>query len=95
MLYLNSKTTFREASDLWFKAINERNTKVRPSKGIFKANQNAKKNKQVVTYNFKIFVVNKRKQYNNNKEEKQPDKYKLDKELSKQTFIKVNKITKD
>jgi hypothetical protein len=32
-----------------------------------------------------------KKQYNNSEKEKQPNKYKLDKELSKQTFIKVDK----
>jgi hypothetical protein len=93
--YLDSKATFYEVLDLWLKAINKENTKVRPSKGISKANQNVKKDKRVITYNFKIFVVSERKQYNNNKEEKQPDKYEPNKELSKQTFIKVDKITKD
>jgi hypothetical protein len=36
-------------------------------------------------------MVSKRRQYNNSKKKKQPNKYKLDKKLSKQTFIKVNK----
>jgi hypothetical protein len=89
--YLDNKTTFCKVSNLWLKAINKDNTKIRPSKGTSKANQNTKKNKRVVYYNFKIFVVNKRRQYNNSEKEKQPNKYKPDKELSKQTFIKVNK----
>jgi hypothetical protein len=93
--HLDSKATLREALDLRLKAINEGNTKVRPGRGTSRANQNAKRDERVVTYNFKIFVVGGRKQYNNNKEEKQPDEYKPDKELSKRTFIKVDKITKD
>jgi hypothetical protein len=36
-------------------------------------------------------VINRRKQYNNGEKEKQLNKYKLNKELSEQTFIKVNK----
>jgi hypothetical protein len=89
--YLNGKTTFYKASDLWLKAINKGNTKIKPGKGTSKANQNTKKDKRVVHYNFKIFVVSGKRQYNNSKKEKQPNKYELDKELSKQTFIKVNK----
>jgi hypothetical protein len=95
MPYLNSKAILYKALDLRLKIINKRNTKIKPGKNIFKANQNAKKDKRVITYNFKIFVVNKKKQYNNNKKEKQLDKYKPNKELSKQTFIKVNKIIKN
>jgi hypothetical protein len=91
MLYLNSKTTFYKAFNLWLKAINKSNTKIKPSKGISKTNQNVKKDKRVVYYNFKIFIVNKKRQYNDSEKEKQLNKYKLNKELSKQTFIKVNK----
>jgi hypothetical protein len=90
--YLNGKTTLYKASDLRLKAINKDNTKIKPSKDTSKANQNTKKNKRVVYYNFKIFVVNKKRQYNNSKKEKQPNKYKLNKKLNKQTFIRVNKI---
>jgi hypothetical protein len=89
--YLDSKTTLCKASDLRLKAINKGNTKIKPGKGTFKTNQNAKKDERVVYYNFKIFVVKKKRQYNNNKKEKQPDKYKLNKELNKQIFIRVNK----
>jgi hypothetical protein len=89
--YLNSKTILHKASDLRLKAINKDNIKIKPSKSTSKANQNTKKNKRVVHYNFKIFVVSKKRQYNNNKKKKQPNKYKLNKELSKQTFIRVNK----
>jgi hypothetical protein len=92
VFYLNSKTTLYKAFNLRLKAINKGNIKIKLSKSTFKANQNTKKNKHVVHYNFKIFVVNKKRQYNNNRKKKQPNKYKLDKELSKQTFIKVNKI---
>jgi hypothetical protein len=91
MFYLNGKTTLYKASDLWLKTINEDNIKIKPSKGTFKINQNIKRDKRVVYYNFKIFVVNRKRQYNNDKKEKQPNKYKLNKELSKQTFIRVNK----
>jgi hypothetical protein len=91
MFYLNNKTTFYKASNLRLKAINKDNIKIKLSKGIFKANQNVKRNKRVVYYNFKIFVINKKKQYNNSEKKKQLNKYKLDKELSKQTFIRVNK----
>jgi hypothetical protein len=76
---------------LRLKAINKGNTKIKPGKSTSKINQNVKRNKCVVYYNFKIFVISKKRQYNNSKKEKQPNKYKLDKELSKQTFIKVNK----
>jgi hypothetical protein len=89
--YLNGKTTFYKASDLRLKAINKGNTKIKPGKDTFKANQNAKKDKRVVYYNFKIFVVKKRRQYNNSEKKKQLNKYEPDKELSKQTFIKVDK----
>jgi hypothetical protein len=91
VFYLNGKTILYKASDLWLKAINKGNTKIKPGKGTSKANQNTKRDKRVVYYNFKIFVVNKRRQYNNSKKEKQSNKYKPDKELSKQTFIRVNK----
>jgi hypothetical protein len=91
MSYLNGKTTLYKASDLWLKTINEDNTKIKLSKSIFKTNQNIKRDEHVVYYNFKIFVINRKRQYNNNKKEKQPNKYKLNKELSKQTFIRVNK----
>jgi hypothetical protein len=83
VFYLNSKTILREASDLRLKAINKGNTKIKPGKDTSKANQNTKRNKRVVYYNFKIFMINKKRQYNNSKKEKQPNKYKLDKELSK------------
>jgi hypothetical protein len=89
--YLNGKTIFCEAFNLWLKAINKGNTKIKPGKGISKANQNTKRDKRVVHYNFTIFVVSKRKQYDDGEKEKQPDKYELDKELSKRTFIRVNK----
>jgi hypothetical protein len=93
--HLDSKATLREASDLRLKAIDEGNTKVGPGRGISRANQNAKRDERVVTYDFKIFVVGGRKQYDNNEEEKQPDEYEPDKELSERTFIKVDEITKD
>jgi hypothetical protein len=83
MFYLNSKTTFYKAFNLWLKVINKSNTKIKPSKNTSKANQNTKKDKRVIYYNFKIFIVKGKKQYNNSKKEKQPNKYKLDKELSK------------
>jgi hypothetical protein len=89
--YLNGKTTFYKVSDLWLKAINKGNTKIRPDKGTSKTNQNVKRDERVVYYDFKIFVVNERRQYNNGEKEKQSDKYKPDKELSKQTFIRVDK----
>ena len=60
MSYLNSKTILYKASDLWLKAINKGNTKIKPDKGTSKANQNVKKDKLVVYYNFKIFVVSKK-----------------------------------
>jgi hypothetical protein len=91
VFYLDGKTILCKASDLWLKTINEGNIKIKPSKGIFKVNQNAKKDKHVVYYNFKVFVVNRKKQYNDSKKEKQPNKYELDKELSKRTFIRVDK----
>jgi hypothetical protein len=91
MSYLNSKTILCKAFNLQLKAINKDNIKIKPSKGISKANQNTKKDEYVVYYNFKIFVVSKKRQYNNSKKEKQLNKYKPDKELSKQTFIRVNK----
>jgi ABC-type polar amino acid transport system ATPase subunit len=91
IFYLNGKTTFYKAFNLQLKAINKGNTKIKPSKNTSKTNQNVKKDKHIVYYNFKIFVINKKRQYNNNKKKKQPNKYKLNKELSKQTFIKVNK----
>jgi hypothetical protein len=90
MFYLDDKTILYKAFNLWLKAINEGNTKIRPGKDTSKANQNAKRDKRVVYYNFKIFVVSKKRQYNNSEKEKQPNKYKPDKELSKQTFIRVN-----
>jgi hypothetical protein len=89
--YLDGKTTLRKASDLRLKAINKGNTKIRPGKNTSKANQNAKRDKRVVYYDFKIFVVSKRRQYNNSRKEKQPNKYKSDKELSERTFIRVDK----
>jgi hypothetical protein len=89
--YLNSKTILYKASNLQLKVINKGNIKIKPSKNTSKANQNTKKNKHVVYYNFKIFVVSKKRQYNNSKKEKQLNKYKPDKELNKQTFIRVNK----
>jgi hypothetical protein len=92
MPYLNSKTILYKAFNLWLKAINKGNTKIKPSKNTSKTNQNVKRDKRVIYYNFKIFVVNKKRQYNNSEKKKQLNKYKLDKELSKQTFIKVNKI---
>jgi hypothetical protein len=81
--YLNSKTTLYKASDLRLKAINKGNTKIKPGKDTFKANQNTKKDKRVVYYNFKVFVVSEKRQYNNGRKEKQPNKYEPDKELSK------------
>jgi hypothetical protein len=54
MFYLNGKTTLHKAFNLQLKAINKGNTKIKPSKGTFKTNQNTKKNKRVVYYNFKI-----------------------------------------
>jgi hypothetical protein len=89
--YLDGKTTLCEASDLRLKAINEGNTKIEPGKGTSKANQNAKRDERVVYYNFKVFVVSRKRQYNNSGKEKQPDKYEPDKELSERTFIKVDK----
>jgi hypothetical protein len=91
VLYLNSKTILYKAFNLRLKAINKSNTKIKPGKGTSKVNQNAKKNEYVIYYNFKIFVVNKRKQYNNSEKKKQFNKYEPDKELSKRTFIKVDK----
>ena len=91
ILYLDSKTILREASDLRLKTINKDNIKIKPGKDTSKTNQNAKKNERVVYYNFKIFVVSEKRQYNNSKKEKQPNKYKPDKKLNKRTFIKVNK----
>jgi hypothetical protein len=61
MFYLNSKTILCKASDLRLKAINKGNIKIKPNKGIFKTNQNIKKNKYIVYYNFKIFIVKKRR----------------------------------
>jgi hypothetical protein len=61
MFYLNNKTTLYNAFNLRLKAINKGNIKIRLNKNTFKANQNIKKNKRVIYYNFKIFVVNRRK----------------------------------
>jgi hypothetical protein len=61
MPYLNSKTIFYKASDLWLKAINKSNTKIKPNKNTSKTNQNIKKDKRVVYYNFKIFIINRKK----------------------------------
>jgi hypothetical protein len=61
MSYLNSKTIFREAFNLRLKAINKGNIKIKPGKDTSKTNQNVKRNKHVVYYNFKIFVISKKK----------------------------------
>jgi hypothetical protein len=61
VFYLNSKTTFYKAFNLWLKAINKDNIKIKPSKNTFKVNQNVKKDKYIVYYNFKIFVINKKR----------------------------------
>jgi hypothetical protein len=91
MSYLNGKTILYKVFNLWLKVINKSNIKIKLNKDTFKANQNTKNNKCIIYYKFKIFVISKKKQYNNSKKEKQSNKYKLDKELSKETFIKVNK----
>jgi hypothetical protein len=88
--YLDGKTTLREASDLRLKAIDEGNTKIGPGKGTSRANQNAKRDERVVHYDFKIFVVGGRRQYDDGGKEKQPDEYEPDKELSERTFIRVD-----
>jgi hypothetical protein len=61
MFYLNSKAILCKASNLWLKAINKSNIKIKLSKDTSKTNQNVKKDKHVIYYNFKIFIINKKR----------------------------------
>lgn len=92
---LDGGASLREASERRLKAIDETNSKIGPGRGLSKANQNSKRDERSIPYDFKIFVVGGRKQYDDDGEEKQLDEYVPEPELRERTFVKTNEVTSE